>query len=444
METTTDTKNSFINTFREFEAGLNGSAQGSLHEKRKEAISLFEKTGFPPTRDEEYRYTNIAKALQKSLGSNTGQLESDMDAQAIEGFLFKGLEANQLVFINGRFKPGLSQIISDPKNILIQELSEAYKEQPEKVGAAISKHAKPESDAFVALNTAFAHNGVYIEVPDNTVAEHPVVLNFISDGTKGTTTSMPRNLFLVGRSASVSIVEAFSSIGENTTFTNIVTEIDVQQNAQVQFVKLQTEEDKAIQVNNTHIYQQADSRVTTTTISLGGNLIRNNLNYAVDAKNCESNMYGLYYLHGNQHVDNHTVVDHRQPHCESNELYKGIMDDSSTGVFNGKIYVRQAAQKTNAFQSNKNLLLSDNATINTKPQLEIWADDVKCSHGATTGQIDQEQIFYLRSRGLSRESAQALLLFAFAGEIIEHISLEPLRAYFTDILEMKLKAKYQG
>ena len=442
MNTTTDTKSSFINNFKEFEANLNGSAQGALHEKRKEALNLFEKTGFPPARDEEYRYTNIAKALQKSIGSNTGQATSQLDAQGIERFLFKGLEANQLVFVNGQFHPGLSQIISDPKKLLIQELSAAYQEQPEKISAAISKHAKPESDPFVALNTAFAHNGVFIEAPANSVQDYPVVLHFISDGTVATTTSQPRNLFLVGRSASVTVVEAFSSIGEYSTFTNLVTEIDVQQNAQVQYVKLQTEQDNAIQVNNTHIYQTADSRVTTTTITLGGGLVRNNLNYIVDDKNCEANMYGLYYLHGDQHVDNHTVVDHRQPHSVSNELYKGIMDDASTGVFNGKIYVRQAAQKTNAFQSNKNLLLTDNATINAKPQLEIWADDVKCSHGATTGQIDEEQIFYLRSRGLSEKSAKALMLYAFAAEIIEQISVEPLRDYLLDILDQKLKAKY--
>ena len=442
MNTTTDTKSSFINKFKEFEASLNGSAHGSLHEKRKEALNLFEKTGFPPARDEEYRYTNIAKALEKSIGSNTGQATSKLDAQGIERFLFKGLEANQLVFVNGQFRPGLSQIISDPKQLKIQELSAAYQEQPEKISAAFGKHAKADSDPFVALNTAFAHNGVFIEVPTNSIAEHPVVLHFISDGTAATNTSQPRNLFLIGRSASVSVVEAFSSIGENTTFTNLVTEIDVQQNAQVQYVKLQTEQDNAIQVNNTHIYQSADSRVTTTTITLGGGLVRNNLNYIVDDKNCEANMYGLYYLHGDQHVDNHTVVDHRQPHSVSNELYKGIMDDASTGVFNGKIYVRQAAQKTNAFQSNKNLLLTDNATINAKPQLEIWADDVKCSHGATTGQIDEEQVFYLRSRGLSEKSAKALLLYAFAAEIIEQISVEPLRAYLLDILDLKLKAKY--
>ena len=442
MNTTTDTKSSFINTFREFEAGLNGNAQGMLHEKRKEALACFEQKGFPAAKQEEYKYTNIGKVLEKQLAGNTGSAASTLDAKAIEPFLFKGLKANELIFINGQYRPELSTIISDEKQLKIQELSEAYREQPEKVGKAISKYAKPESDPFIALNTAFTLNGVFLEVPDNALVEHPVVLHFISDGGSASTTSQPRNLFIIGKSASLDVVEVFNSVGENTTFTNLVSEIEVQQNAQLQYFKLQTEQDNALQVNTTHIYQQADSRATTTTITLGGGMIRNNLNFVLDASNCESNMYGLYYLHGKQHVDNHTVVDHRQPHSVSNELYKGVLDDASTGVFNGKIFVRQPAQKTNAFQSNKNILLSDNATINTKPQLEIWADDVKCSHGATTGQLDEEQLFYLRARGLSKDTAKAMLLHAFATDIIDHISIEPLKEHFMQVLDEKLKTKY--
>ena len=442
MSTPTDTKSSFIHKFSEFEAGLNGSAQGPLHAKRKEALSLFEKTGFPPAKAEEYKYTNIARALEKNIGQHTGSASSELDADAIKPFLFHGLEANQLVFINGQFKPELSQFTGNGKDIIIQELSEAYQQQPEKIGEALNKYAKPESDPFIALNSAFTLNGLFLEVPANTVVDRPVILHFISDGSKATTTSQPHNLFLLGRSAEVSVVEVFNSVGENPSFTNLVTEVEVQQNAKLQYFKLQTEQDNSLQVNTTQIYQQADSVATTTTVTLGGGMIRNNLSFTLDDTNIESNMYGLYYLHGNQHVDNHTVADHRKPHCQSNELYKGIMDDRSTGVFNGKIYVRQEAQKTNAFQSNKNILLSDNATINAKPQLEIWADDVKCSHGATTGQIDEEQVFYLRSRGLSESSAKALLLYAFAADIIDHISIEPLKEHFLKVIAEKLKVKY--
>lgn len=441
MSTTTDIKSSFIEGFKAFETSLNGSAQGPLHELRKEALQIFEQTGFPAAKNEEYKYTNIAKALEKQLAGQTGNQASTLDAKGIESFLFKGLEAQQLVFINGQYRPELSQLISD-ESLQVSELSEAYASQPEKIAAALGQLAKPASDAFVALNTAYTHHGAFIEVPAKTVVKQPVILHFISDSSEAVTTSQPRNLFLIGRSAEVSIVEAYHSVGSQPCFTNIVTEIDVQENAQLQYFKLQTEEDTALQVNTANIYQRADSRVTATTITLGGGLVRNNLNFVLDASNIESNMYGLYYLHGKQHVDNHTVVDHRKPHCVSNELYKGIMDDSSTGVFNGKIYVRQAAQKTNAFQSNKNILLTDNATINTKPQLEIWADDVKCSHGATTGQINEEQLFYLRARGLSEESARAMLLHAFAADIIEHISIEPLKEHFLTVLNEKLKIKY--
>lgn len=442
MDTTTDTKSSFIHQFSEFEASLNGSAQGSLHDKRKEALRLFETQGFPPAKDEEYKYTNIGKALEKSIGQQTGTAPSSLDASDIEPFIFKGVEANQLVFINGKYRADLSQIISPEEQLHVQELSGAYAAQPEKVAEAFSRHARPEDDPFIALNTAFAHSGVYLEVPAKAVVSHPVILHYISDSSQGTTTSQPRNLFLLGRSAEVSIVEVYNAVGEHHSFTNLVSEVDVEENAQLNYYKLQTESDQAIQVNTTSIYQRDNSRVTTTTITLGGGLVRNSLNFMQEASNSESNMYGLYYLHGKQHVDNHTTVDHRKPNSQSNELYKGIMDDQSTGVFNGKIYVRQAAQKTNAFQSNKNILLSDHATINTKPQLEIWADDVKCSHGATTGQIDDEQVFYLRSRGLNEASARALLLYAFAADIIDHISIEPLKEHFLSVLSDKLKTKY--
>ena len=442
MNTPTDIKSSFIDKFREFEAGLNGSAQGPLHEKRKASLSLFGEAGFPAAKDEEYKYTNIGKALQKNIGEHTGSAASELDAEDIQKFLFPGLEANQLVFINGQYRADLSLFSGNGEKMVIQQLADAYLQQPEKVADALNKYARPESDPFIALNAAFTQNGIFLEVPANVVVEKPVVLHFISDGSREGSTSQPHNLFLVGRSASVNVVEVYNSVGENSTFTNLVTEIEVQANARVQLFKLQTEQDNSLHVNTTNIHQQADSVVTTTTITLGGGMVRNNLHFTLDGQNIESNMYGLFYLQGDQHVDNHTVVDHCKPHCQSNELYKGIMDDRSTGVFNGKIYVRQEAQKTNAFQSNKNILMSDNATINTKPQLEIWADDVKCSHGATTGQIDEEQIFYLRSRGLSEKSARALMLYAFAADIVEHITIEPLKAHFLDVLSEKLNTKY--
>ena len=441
MSTTTDIKNSFISQFREFEQGLNGSAQGPLHQLRKDAMSVFEKTGFPHAKNEEYKYTNIGKSLEKQLAGQAATQASSLDASEVKPFLFEELEANQLVFVNGQYRPDLSSLISSNPDLVVKELAEAYKEQPELIAEALSKETDPTTDPFIALNTAFTQHGFFIQVPDKVKVGQPVVLHFISDSSQGITTNQPRNLFLIGRSAQISIVEAYHSVGEQSSFTNIVSTIDVKENAQVEYFKLQTEQDQALQVNTTQVQQAADSRFTATTITLGGGLIRNNLNIAQNASNIESNMYGLYFLHGKQHVDNHTVVDHRKPHCQSNELYKGIMDDASTGVFNGKIFVRQEAQKTNAFQSNKNILLSDNATINTKPQLEIWADDVKCSHGATTGQIDEEQVFYLRARGISEESARAMLLYAFAADIIDHISIEPLKARFLKFLSDKLQTQ---
>jgi Fe-S cluster assembly protein SufD len=221
----------------------------------------------------------------------------------------------------------------------------------------------------------------------------------------------------------------FLSKGNQPSFTNIVTEIVVQENATVTYTKVQNESDQAYIIGTTQVYQARDSKFSATTVSLSAALIRNNLNIVLDAENCEANLFGLYMLNGSQHVDNHTLVDHAKPRSYSNELYKGIMDGKSTGVFNGKIYVRQDAQKTNAFQSNKNILLSKDASMNTKPQLEIFADDVKCSHGATTGQLDEDMLFYLRSRGIGTNEAKALLMYAFATDIINQIPLEAVRLY---------------
>jgi Fe-S cluster assembly protein SufD len=293
------------------------------------------------------------------------------------------------------------------------------------------------TNAFTALNTAFAHDGVVIQVPANATVELPTILRFVSDARQVNVASQPRNLFIVNKNAEVKVAESFRTLGDQASFTNVVTEIVVAEDARMEYYKIQNESDMAYHIGTTQVYQKDRSHFYSATVTLDGGFIRNNLNIALDGSNCEAHMYGLYFPNGRQHIDNHTLVDHRKPNSHSNELYKGILEDRSTGVFNGKIFVRQDAQKTNAYQSCKNVVLSNDATMNTKPQLEIFADDVKCSHGTTTGKLNEEALFYLRSRGIPKVEAQSLLMYAFAEDVIKKIKIDTLR----EQLERRIQAK---
>jgi Fe-S cluster assembly protein SufD len=269
------------------------------------------------------------------------------------------------------------------------------------------------------------------------IVEHPVYIYNITDARSAPILSQPRSLIYVGEHAQMKLVETFSTIGEQESFTNQVLEMVVEKDAHAEYYKIQNDAGHS-QVSTTHIRQIGKSYTHTVTISIDGEIVRNNLNVVLDAEHCESHLYGLYLMKGNTHVDNHTVVDNVKPHCFSNELYKGIMDEQATGVFNGKIFVEPDAQKTNAYQSNKNVLLSDNASINAKPQLEIFADDVKCSHGCTVGSLDEEAMFYLRSRGISEKTAKSLMLHAFADDVLEHINLPAIRDYVDELISERL------
>ena len=427
----TDTYNQ---TITEQASTLSNAGSAAQTKLRQDGVAALQNLGLPATKHEEYKYTPLSKVLAKEFPEG---FSTDSGTTAAQLKTIEGLEGFTYTFVNGA-------LVSQPETsaeFKQYALSEVF-EKDAALAAKIGTIAKNESDAFVALNSSYNQEGLVLDIPKNTQLSQPIILNFHTVATAGKTAAMPRCYIRVAEGAKVTIVENINSEGNNASFLNSLLEIEVGANASATLYKLQTEEDSAIQMNTTHVVQAHDSHFSATTITLGGQLIRNNLTIELDGRNCESHMYGLYMLHGKQHVDNHTLVDHQQPHCESNELYKGIMDDNSTGVFNGKIYVQQIAQKTNAFQSNKNILLSEGASVNTKPQLEIWADDVKCSHGATTGQIDEEQVFYLRARGLSESSARALLLRAFAADIIEHISVDAVRDHFLNLLDNKLETRF--
>lgn len=403
-----------------------------------DAFNTFSTMGIPTVKHEEWKYTRISGVFNKEYAFNPESLSTTLYESDLENVRLPGYnEANELVFVNGKFSSQLSTIRSADLTVL--SLEEATKgEYRDLVLQHLGQSGKYINDGLNALNTAFAAEGIFVHVKKGKIVEHPVYIYNISDARSANILAQPRSLFYVGQNAQVIVSETYVTLGEQESFTNQVTEMVVEQDAMVEYYKIQNDNARSSQVNTTHIRQVGKSLVNTVTVSLEGAIVRNNLNIAMEAEHSESHFYGLYFIKGDTLVDNHTVVDNVKPHCESNELYKGVIDDNATAVFNGKIFVQKDAQKTNAFQSNKNILLSDNATVNTKPQLEIFADDVKCSHGCTVGQLDEEAFFYLRSRGISEKAAKSLLIHAFAIDILDHIKPEAIRNYVHKLISVRL------
>jgi Fe-S cluster assembly protein SufD len=433
-----DMEELLINSFEAFEKSLNGQSQSSLHQTRRDAIRAFERQGFPDNKSEEYKYTHIAKAIAQKFDFSSFHATSSPTLSAKDDLLpFRAEDVYAIVSVNGRWQEHL-QNNAWPRGVNVRPLNAVLESDPQFIKSHFAQYANYNNDPYVALNTAFTRDGLVVEIDDNTVLDKPVVIYQILASEKEQALAQPRNLFVIGQNAEASILEVNLQQGDLNAFSNIVTEVSVKKHARFSLYKLQQSSASAYQIDNTQIFQERESVVNTFTCTLSGAIVRNNLSIAMLGERCESFMYGLYLTQGKSHVDNHTVVDHIKPNCYSNEIYKGIMDDHSRGVFNGKIYVRQAAQKTNAFQSNKNIVLTDTAGINSKPQLEIWADDVKCSHGCTTGQLDEEQMFYLRSRGIAANKARALLLHAFAADVLEGVKIDFLKEYLDEIIHSRL------
>jgi Fe-S cluster assembly protein SufD len=423
-------------SFKSFESQLNGSSKSKWHQVRKEAFKIFETNGFPKARDEEYRYTHVGRMLEKSIDfSNISPIAEKYSNG--EKQLFYDADAIHVFINNGSIdKYKLGSVEHDGLEIL--SLKDASEKSAAEVEAHLGKYADVKKDAFTAFNTAFSYEGIFIKIKKNAVVEKPIIIHYGVDNNSKSTVIQSRNLILIGQGAQVNIIESFTSDHSGDQFSNHVSEIVVGANAHLKYFKFQNQNNTTFHIDNSCISQEQDSVVKSYTFTLEGKIIRNNLNYSLEGENSEAHMFGLYVIHNDGHVDNHTVVDHKVPNCYSNEIYKGILDDTSKGVFNGKIFVRPDAQKTNAFQSNKNILLTDTASINTKPQLEIWADDVSCSHGCTTGQLDEEQLFYLRSRGISKSSARAMLLHAFANDVIDEIDIDFLHDFIYNEMNNRL------
>lgn len=406
---------------------------------RQRAFEALNKWGIPTTRHEEWKYTRIGSFFNKEYRYPVNQSVDTLSTADLNAIRLPGYEqANELVFINGRLSFPLSVIRS--KGLTIQPLQEAAKNE---YAGIVSKHLGHSSnylkDGINALSTAFVQDGVFVHIKKGQLVEHPIYIYNITDARQASILAQPRMLVYVGEAAQVQFVETFTTLGTQESFTNRVIEIVVEKDAITEYYKIQTDAHHATQVGTTHIQQIGKSYTHTVTVSLNAGMVRNNLNIVLDEQHCEAHLYGFYLQQGQSHIDNHTVVDHAKPNCESNELYKGIMADQSTGVFNGKIFVKPDAQKTNAYQSNKNVLLSENASVNTKPQLEIFADDVKCSHGCTVGRLDEESLFYLRSRGISENTARSLLLHGFAVDILAQIKPAPIREYVDKLISERLE-----
>lgn len=431
METITKVNTIKDKLIAEFESSK-GSLFGDLT-IREQAFEAFSKQGIPNRKSEEYKYINMELALKGEFAfSNSKKLSS----KQIENTQFLK-EAIVVVIENGKFNSEFSKINALPNGLQIINISDEISNAAFK--KHYSKYADINSDPFVALNTALALGGVFVYVEKSAVIEKPIHIIHITSVSENTILNS-RNLIVVEENAQATIVESYEIVDSSAkSFNNILTEMVVEVKAIVDHYKVQDEKDFGHIVSTTQSIQKKHSNFTTHTFTLSGLLVRNNLNMVLDDEFIESHLNGLYLTNGNQVVDNHTLVDHRKPNCNSNELYKGIIEEKSSATFNGKIYVRKDAQKTNAFQSNKNILLSDDGTINTKPQLEIYADDVKCSHGTSTGKLDEDKIFYLRARGLSEASAKKLLMHAFASEVVDTIKIDALRDY----IEAKISKRFE-
>ncbi|MBV9852864.1 MAG: Fe-S cluster assembly protein SufD [Armatimonadetes bacterium] len=417
--------NSYLRDFVGKDLGEPTEGPRWLQGLRAAAAERFAALGLPTRRDEEFRFTNVSPIAEtpfRRACRETSQLAS------VAEFDYAGLTGSRLVFVNGHYAPEHSQVEGLPKGVLIGTLAEAMAADSQMVEKHLGHYARFQNHAFVALNTAALDDGAFVFLPRNAVIEEPIHLLFVSTATAGPTVSHPRTLILAGENSQATVVESYAGPADQVYFTNAVTEIVCAESAVVDHYKVQRESQAAFHIATMQVEMARGSNFSSHSVGLGGKLVRNDANALLGGEGGECTLNGVYLANGRQLMDNHTAIDHAMPHCNSHEVYKGILDGHARGVFNGKIFVRPDAQKTDAKQTNQTLLLSGDAQMNTKPQLEIFADDVRCTHGATIGQLSADALFYLRARGIPYDDARALLTYAFASDIVSRIKVEPIRA----------------
>lgn len=410
----------------EFER-IEKSGPSWIYPIRQAGMARFSELGFPTLQDEDWRFTNVAPIAKFPFRPSVEAGEHGIRASEIERLPFSRIPGCRLVFVDGFFAQELSSIQPVSKGCYLGSLATASAEGHPVLQKHLARHARTERNAFTALNTAFFTDGAFVHVPDGMDFEHPIHLLFLSTGREQGNTSFPRNVIVAGKNSRLSVIESYAGVGEQAYVINAVSEIVVGENAVVEHCKFQDESPAGFHMAGIHAALSRSANFTYHSIALGAQLSRNNIHTSLDGPGVECILNGLYLTKDSQTADHWMFVEHAQPNCNSHEYFNGILEGNSKGVFHGRIFVHQVAQKTDAKQTNKNLLLSDNATANAKPQLEIYADDVKCTHGATIGQLNDDAVFYLRARGLSKETAKRMLIHAFAGEITERVRLRPLR-----------------
>ncbi|HEY7679132.1 MAG TPA: Fe-S cluster assembly protein SufD [Terriglobia bacterium] len=410
-----------------------------LARMRQEAIESFADYGFPTPQQEEWRFTNVAPITRVPF-QPAGRDSIHCAAELMEAAFLPGDFAARLVFINGHFSPQFSQVASAASAIEVGSIETALAGSEAWLQAYLARSADFRRHPFAALNTAFWEDGAYVRIPKEVAIEKPVHLVFVSASKEEPLVSYPRTLVVAERDAQATVVESYVGLNGGLSFSNAVSEIVAGENAVIDHYRVQRENERSFHVGTLQVYQARSAQFSSCSVGLGGALVRTDVNAVLDAEGAECALNGLYVALGEEHVDNHTTLDHAKPHGSSRQLYNGILGGKATAVFNGRVLVRPDAQKTDAIQKNRNLLLSPEATIDTKPQLEIFANDVRCTHGATIGQLDPEALFYLRSRGVGSDQARELLIYAFAGEILDRVRPEPLRGWVEKALRGRLSA----
>ncbi|MFL2613729.1 MAG: Fe-S cluster assembly protein SufD [Flavobacteriaceae bacterium] len=427
-------KEKLISSHLAFEEDLD--LTDSVHDTRAQALKIFEEKGFPSKKDELWKYTSLDALIHKDY-SLFPKSEASIELKDIKKYFLYDTDTYKVIFIDGVYNPFLSNTTHDGLDVCLMSAALSKPKYRDIINSYFNKIA-PLDESLTALNTSYAKEGAFIYIPKKTVAEKPIEIIHFSSGEQDSLWLQPRNLIVIDKNSQVQIIERHQSLKQHSVVTNSVTEIYVHEEAFVDYYKLQNDLTSASLIDNTYIQQEKNSHASVHTFSLGGKLIRNNLRYFHKGEYILSTLKGVTILEGKQHVDHSTMVHHSQPNCESHQDYKGIFSERSEGVFNGQILVDKIAQKTNAFQQNNNVLLDDKATVNSKPQLEIFADDVKCSHGCTIGQMDEEALFYLRSRGIPKKEAKALMTYAFANNVLESVQLPSLKKRINGQIARKL------
>jgi Fe-S cluster assembly protein SufD len=425
---------------QELEARNRTSSAGDpvwLEPLRRAAMERFAATGFPTSKDEEWRFTPLNPVAQTAWQSPPPA--AGLTRPRLKQFIFGHPEWSTLVFVNGFYREDLSSKTQMEAGLRVSSLAEALRRHGELVESHLGRHAPLTTSPFTALNTSAISQGGFVHVAANAELSRPVHLVFVTTPEAAGSVMQPRNLVVVERNARAAVIESYVTLADDRPYwTNAVTEVAVAQNSWLEHTRIQRESEAAHHIGSTHVDQQRDSHYRSFTMAMGGALARHTLHARLNDENVETLLYGLYFTRGEQLVDNHTAIFHDQPNCRSWEVYKGILEGRSRAVFNGKVFVKPEAQKTDAKQTNRNLLLSDSAKVNTKPQLEIFADDVKCTHGATVGKLDDIALFYARSRGVPAAEAQRLLTYAFAAEVIAEVTLDPVREELERLVRERL------